>query len=265
MAEQVGSSRPDADAKMASVSEGHADLRQTDERQTDGRDGIAQSDVVGTEVSQGGQKQTSQSEGGDGPSVQTQPAEVAESDPVLATPERVSDKAPAAFAEEGATAKSTSSGVSEQIFDSMRASVARGDSEVTIRLRPPELGSVIVRFQQEGHGEIRGVLEVGKAETRYEIEQALPQVVRGLQDAGVQVRRLEVVVADQPDRDLDKEQLQQDAWSQQQGSDQHGDQPQRWPGNVWASDGADYSVSTEYTGNGVSPLAGETDHIDLLL
>lgn len=105
--------------------------------------------------------------------------------------------------------------IGDQILSSIHASIARSDKQVQIRLDPPELGSVLVRVQETGD-QIRGMIEVARDETRREIEQALPQVMRGLQEAGVQVRRLEVVVSDQPDRGLGREQFQQDAWTQQQ-------------------------------------------------
>jgi hypothetical protein len=46
-------------------------------------------------------------------------------------------------------------------------------------------------------------------------------VLRSLQDLGIQVRRLDVTVSDQSQRDASGQQLQQDAWSQQQGSDRY--------------------------------------------
>lgn len=116
---------------------------------------------------------------------------------------------------ETASARSAVQDVGDQILSSIHASIARADKQVQIRLDPPELGSVLVRVQELGD-QIRGMIEVARDETRREIEQALPQVLRGLQEAGVQVRRLEVVVSDQPDRGLGREQFQQDAWAQQQ-------------------------------------------------
>ncbi|MHC4346792.1 MAG: hypothetical protein ACYSUP_19155, partial [Planctomycetota bacterium] len=50
---------------------------------------------------------------------------------------------------------------------------------------------------QERQEQITGFLEVSKLQTRYELEQALPQIIRTLHDAGVQVKRLEVVLDDQ--------------------------------------------------------------------
>lgn len=46
-------------------------------------------------------------------------------------------------------------------------------------------------------GEITGVLQVEKRETKYDIEQALPQIVASLQECGVQVGRVNVIINDQ--------------------------------------------------------------------
>jgi flagellar hook-length control protein FliK len=102
----------------------------------------------------------------------------------------------------------------------MHTSLARGEQQIVIRLRPPELGSVIVRFDEQ-NDQIRGILEVARGEIRHEIERALPEVLRSLQDLGIQVRKLDVTVSDLPQRDAGGQQLHQDAWSQQQGFDRY--------------------------------------------
>lgn len=117
----------------------------------------------------------------------------------------------------GAASGTPTRDIGQQILDSMHASLARGDKQITIRLRPPELGTVLVRFREDGE-HITGLLEVGKSDIRHEIEQALPQVLRSLHDAGVQVRRFEVVTSDQGQRDFARDQMQQGGWSQQRGS-----------------------------------------------
>jgi flagellar hook-length control protein FliK len=74
---------------------------------------------------------------------------------------------------------------------SIEGSLRQADTHLTIHLNPPELGRVFIRFQQE-QDQITILLEVSKPQTRREIDLALPQIMRSLQDAGVQVRRLEV-------------------------------------------------------------------------
>jgi len=92
--------------------------------------------------------------------------------------------------------KDISKDISEQIIESIHSSLRQADKQITIRLNPPELGQVFLRFQ-EREAEITGLLEVSKAEIRYEIEQALPQIIRTLADSGVQIKRLEVQLTDQ--------------------------------------------------------------------
>jgi flagellar hook-length control protein FliK len=64
-----------------------------------------------------------------------------------------------------------SQSVGEQIMESLHASTGRGDSQIVIRLNPPELGNVLVKFQQQSD-QISGLLEVSSGQTKYEIEQA---------------------------------------------------------------------------------------------
>ena len=136
-------------------------------------------------------------------------------------------------------------GISEQILDSVRTSLARGEREVEIRLHPPELGSILARFKEQD-GQLHGMLEVNRSDTRQEIERAMPQVLQSLQDLGVQVKRLDVTIADQSRRDAGGEQLSQEAWSQQHNSGQNRDPLQATPMR-WLHDGADFSVESNET------------------
>ncbi len=158
---------------------------------------------------------------------------------------RLSVQMPSGAGPDAASLRSPVQDVGEQILSSVHASMARADKQVQIRLNPPELGSVLVRIQ-ETNEQVRGIIEVIRDETRREIERALPQVLKGLQDAGVQVRRLEVVVSDQPDRGLGKEQSQQDAWAQQQDSARQGHRP--------------HDTSSHFAGTGRSLGAAHRGH-----
>jgi flagellar hook-length control protein FliK len=93
---------------------------------------------------------------------------------------------------QGETAKTVFDNVGEQIQTSISNSIRDGQSEVTIRLNPPELGKVVIKLQQQD-GEVTGLLDFSKAETKAQIQQLLPQLVRNLQDAGIVVKRLDVV------------------------------------------------------------------------
>ena len=85
----------------------------------------------------------------------------------------------------------------EQILESVRSSLSQqtGDKQITIQLNPPELGKVSVKFQEQD-AQITGTLEVSKAQTRVEIEQALPQIIRTLAESGIEIKRFEVVLND---------------------------------------------------------------------
>jgi flagellar hook-length control protein FliK len=63
-------------------------------------------------------------------------------------------------------------------------------------------------------------LEVSKPQTRIEIQQALPQIIQNLQESGIQIKRIEVVLseADQPKQEALKDQSPQNGWNQQQDS-----------------------------------------------
>lgn len=83
----------------------------------------------------------------------------------------------------------------KQILDSIQSSLSQqsGDKQIAVRLNPPELGEVFIKFQEQDT-QITGLLEVSKTQTRSEIEQILPQIVRHLSDSGINIKRLEVVL-----------------------------------------------------------------------
>jgi flagellar hook-length control protein FliK len=108
--------------------------------------------------------------------------------------------------------KDTSSSVSGQILESIHSSLQQGQNRLTIALNPPELGRVLVRFEEQDN-QIIGVLEVSQRQTRAEIEQALPQLLQSLPDSGVKVKRLDVMLNDQPGQGHTKHQ----AWNDSSG------------------------------------------------
>ena len=133
------------------------------------------------------------------------------SQPVAAGPHTVVGTA-AYGSVDGGAGESVFQSVGDQILDSLKASMAQGDRQVLIRLQPPELGTILVRFREQGQG-LDGTLQVDRTDTRREIEQALPEVVRSLQDAGIGIRRLDVTDSDSPGQDLGRGQSQQDGSS----------------------------------------------------
>jgi flagellar hook-length control protein FliK len=111
--------------------------------------------------------------------------------------------------------------IRKQILESIQSSLSGGDRQISIRLNPPELGKVFMRFQ-EHDAQITGLLEVSQSQTRYQIEQALPQIIRDLQDSGVQIKRLEVVLTEQTDYHASQDQSLLNSWSQQNSSAESG-------------------------------------------
>jgi flagellar hook-length control protein FliK len=190
--------------------------------------------------------------GGEGGSEPMSPAP-SQTHSAVAVGSRTPAELPVATGGAGSAASRTpTSSVGQQMMDSIHATLARGERQVVVRLEPPELGTVVVRFQQQGD-EIQGLLEVTKTDTRQEVEQALPQLLRGLEEIGVQVRRLEVAVGEQPEREAAKEQLAQDPSSHQQDPNQTAGQAPESGGRRWS----------EGSGEGKSLLEGEEPAIEL--
>lgn len=164
--------------------------------------------------------------------------------------------------------KGPAQNVSEQILDSMHASIVRGDKQLLVRLQPPELGSVLIRFRQQGN-EVGGVVQVGRADTRQEVEQALPQVLRGLQEAGVQIKRLDVIAYEQPERDSGRGAAPQDGSMHQpnqgHGSGETRDDPSTaWRGR-WAERYQEGLDPSEAGTGGEPPPTVPQGRIDMLL
>jgi flagellar hook-length control protein FliK len=141
-------------------------------------------------------------------------------------------------AQNDASPPASPAGIREQLFESMRSSLDQDEQRLTIRLHPPELGKVAVKFQEQ-QSQITGVLEVSKPETRYEIERALPGLLKNLQEAGIQIKRLEVVLTDQPEQQPFKDQYLQNG-SFQHGLFSGGSNPDNRSPEGWLKNGDDY-------------------------
>jgi len=98
-------------------------------------------------------------------------------------------------------ASNTDSGisVSEQIQESIHSSFRSGNQQIVIRLDPPELGKVVVKFAEQGN-DITGLLQVDKSQTRDQLQQVLPEIIQNLQDSGIQIKRLEVTLTNQQEQ-----------------------------------------------------------------
>jgi flagellar hook-length control protein FliK len=127
----------------------------------------------------------------------------------------------------------------EQIFESIQSSMQQDSRQITIRLNPPELGKVFIKFQ-ENNGHIVGILKVSEAQTRYDIEKVLPQLIQHLTDCGVVIKRLEVVLADQPEQQGFKEQVpqnNQEGWANNQKNMAEENNSGKTYTNEWGTNG----------------------------
>jgi len=143
-----------------------------------------------------------------------------------------------------------SADIGKQILESIHKSLSQqgADQQITVRLNPPELGKVFIRFQQQNN-ELTGLLEVSKTQTRFEIEQTLPQIIRNLADCGIHIRRLDVMLSndEQPGQGTFGNQSLQSGGAQQQnsgnpgtpGNDPDADQSNEW----WASNNGYENIS----------------------
>jgi flagellar hook-length control protein FliK len=171
---------------------------------------------------------------------------------------------PAAVIADSAASRAAVQSVGEQILDSVHASLAKGDRQVLVRLHPPELGTIVVRFREDGQ-QVNAVLEVARGDTRREVERALPGVLRGLQDAGVQIRRFEVVASELPERDFARGQPQQDGWTQHQSTGQDRGHSSPSPHVRWAQARSDPLPDFAESSTGASRISPATGRIDMLL
>jgi flagellar hook-length control protein FliK len=144
-----------------------------------------------------------------------------------------------------------SADVRKQIFESIHTFVSRNERQVTIRLNPPELGKVFIKFQEQD-AQLTGLLEVSNSRTRFEIEQTLPQIIRDLQDSGIQIKRLDVVLAEQTDHRSPADQSPPDSWLHQHGFTEPGAVNGGKSDGLWSANDADCR-------NGLSPQAQITD------
>ena len=198
----------------------------------------------------------------DGASSQAEPPVSSVGQPAIVTP-RPSFQTQIREVADVGTTQSPVRNVGEQILDSVRASVANGDKQVSIRLQPPELGMITVRLREQGE-HIEGTLEVGRSDTRRQIEQALPEMVRSLQDAGVPIRRFDVTSSDPSGQDLGRGLPQQDAWSGQHSSGQNRDHAPASQAS-WSRGASEYPVDSDETSSSDRQIDPSRGRIDVLL
>ncbi len=94
-----------------------------------------------------------------------------------------------------ASANDTAAAIRDQIFQSVQTSIQQGQREITVHLNPPDLGRVSIKFSEQGK-ELTGLLETANPQTRAEIRQAIPEIIRSLEESGISIRRLDVMLSD---------------------------------------------------------------------
>ncbi|MGA2092857.1 MAG: flagellar hook-length control protein FliK, partial [Sedimentisphaerales bacterium] len=96
-----------------------------------------------------------------------------------------------------ATDNDPAAAVREQISQSVTTAAQQLNRQITIQLNPPELGKISVKFTQAG-SELTGLLEVSNPQTRADINQQIPEILRSLEQAGVTVKHIDVTLSDLP-------------------------------------------------------------------
>ena len=149
------------------------------------------------------------------------------------------------------SSSNVSADVGKQILESIHKSASQqgAEKQITVRLNPPELGKVFIRFRQQD-AELTGLMEVSKPQTRFEIEQALPQIIRNLADSGIQIKRLEVMLSneEQPGQGTLGNQSLQSGGTHQQNSANSGtpgNNPDADESNEWLASNNSYDNLSE--------------------
>ncbi|OQA03860.1 MAG: Flagellar hook-length control protein FliK [Planctomycetes bacterium ADurb.Bin401] len=114
--------------------------------------------------------------------------------------------------------RETAASITSQIQESIYTSYNADSREVTIRLSPPELGKVAIKFSEENN-EIQGVMHVDELHTKNQIQKELPEIIQSLQESGIAVKKIEVVLSSNQEQQTLKDQStysDQSGYSQQQ-------------------------------------------------
>ena len=119
------------------------------------------------------------------------------------------------------SAQDTTASLREQICMSVQNSVQQGQHQITINLNPPELGRVSIKFTEQ-NGQLTGSLEASNSQTRADIQQAMPEMLRSLEQSGINIKRIDVSLSDisgQSSHDFSRGSASHNQWEQlaQQG------------------------------------------------
>jgi len=80
----------------------------------------------------------------------------------------------------------------DQIVQTMQLRTFGAEQELRMTLAPQELGAIRLTFRHT-EGQVVGLLEVQNNQTRRELEQSVAQLTAAMENAGLQVRRIEIV------------------------------------------------------------------------
>jgi flagellar hook-length control protein FliK len=175
-----------------------------------------------------------------------------------------------------ALAKSdTVADIREQISLAVQGSIKQGQQQITIHLNPPELGRVSIKFT-ENNNELTGLLETTNSQTRAEIRQALPDIIRSLEESGINVKRLDVTLSDSSAKsDLMRQSAQQsfrdspsqDLWQQFGNNNFHDTGGNQLSYNSFVTPANLSSSSESYSQSSPSPhqSSSSTNLLDVLI
>lgn len=158
--------------------------------------------------------------------------------------------------------RETAASITSQIQESIYTSYNADSREVTIRLSPPELGKVAIKFSEENN-EIQGVMHIDELHTKNQIQKELPEIIQNLQESGIAVKKIEVVLSNHQEQQTLKDQStysDQSGYSQQQQNASN-PQPQKSGGiySQWNAFAQSVSAIAEpimqFSGTSVNMLA----------
>jgi len=95
----------------------------------------------------------------------------------------------------GSAARDVSMSIRQQITQSVQDAAGQAARQISIQLNPPGLGRVSIKFTENGAG-LTGRLEATNPQTRAEIQQAIPEILRSLEQSGITVKRIDVSLSD---------------------------------------------------------------------
>jgi len=181
--------------------------------------------------------------------------------PVSQQPSNVSAPKPAGSTLPG----EASTDVGKQIQESIHSSLRQDGQQITIRLNPPELGKVTIKFHQQD-GKITGLLEVSRPQTRAEIQNALPQILQNLAEDGVQIKRLDVMLTNQHQQQAFKDASSATTSGEQHGHGQTGADNDPHPNNPGWTEANQWLTSEQgYTGFAEAQVQITDDSINMLI